>query len=324
MDPRPVNPGPQRSPDDDTPRPDAAAPNQCKPGELGPVPTGWSHASSPEAAEATEMGHEPALESNDEDDATFRDASRGPRLQKVLSAAGVGSRRACETLIEDGKVMVNDVIIRTLPAWVHPTKDRIEVDGRRIHGPVAPVNVMLYKPRGVVCTNDDPEGRRQAIDLVQHPTRARLFTVGRLDIDSSGLLLLTNDGTLAQRLVHPSHNIEKVYEVLVRGYLSDESVRILLSGVFLIDREGDKPRRSKVKHIDITMRDKQRTRFQAVLGEGRNRQIRRMTAAIGHPVKRLKRLSIGPLKLRGLQPGQWRNLDRNELRSLRRAAHLPK
>jgi pseudouridine synthase len=241
----------------------------------------------------------------------------------VLSAAGIGSRRACEAIIQEGKVMVNDITIRSLPAWVHPTRDRIEVDGRRIQGAVESVNVMLYKPRGVVCTNDDPDGRRRAIDLVQHPSRARLFTVGRLDIDSSGLLLMTNDGMLSQRIVHPSHNIEKVYEVLVRGSLSDESIRILLSGVFLVDREGDKPRRSRVKHIEIKMRDKHRTRFQVVLGEGRNRQIRRMTAALGHPVKRLKRLSIGPLKLRGLQPGQWRNLDRAELRQLRRAAHLP-
>jgi len=283
--------------------------------EPGPISAGWASA-QPDTADA------PGFDTPDLDERAFRDASRGQRLQKVLSAAGVGSRRACEALIEAGKVMVNDITIRTMPAWVHPTKDRIEVDGRRIHGPVAPVNVMLYKPRGVVCTNDDPEGRRRAIDLVQHPTRARLFTVGRLDIDSSGLLLLTNDGALAQRLVHPSHNIEKVYEVLARGFLSDASADTLLKGVFLVDRDGDKPRRARVKRIDIKMRDTRRTRFQVVLGEGRNRQIRRMTAALGHPVKRLKRLSIGPLKLRGLQPGQWRNLDRDELRSLRRAAHL--
>lgn len=257
------------------------------------------------------------------DTPSLRDASRGDRLQKVLSASGLGSRRACEALIEEGKVMVNGVTVTDLPAWANAHRDRIEVDGRRIHGPAAPVNVMLYKPRGVVCTNDDPQGRKRAIDLVFHPSKTRLFTVGRLDIDSSGLLLLTNDGALAQRLVHPSHNIEKVYEVLVRGYMSDTTIDILLKGVFLVDKDGDKPRRARVKAILIKMRDKQRTRFEVVLGEGRNRQIRRMTAALGHPVKRLKRLSIGPLKLKGLRPGQWRDLDRTELRRLRKSAHLP-
>jgi pseudouridine synthase len=135
---------------------------------------------------------------------------------------------------------------------------------------------------------------------------------------------------MAQRLVHPSHNIEKKYEVLVRGYLSDESIATLLKGVFLVDPDGEshhhggpqKPKRAKVKRVDIKMRDKTRTRFEVILGEGRNRQIRRMTAALGHPVKRLKRLAIGPLKLKGLRPGQWRDLDREELRRLRRAAHL--
>ena len=283
------------------------------------VAAGWSNAQQA----PLDQDPEAAAPRSSTDANDLRDASRGERLQKVLSAAGVGSRRACEALIEAGKVSVNGTIITTLPAWAHPHKDRIEVDGRRIQGPAASVAVMLYKPRGVVCTNDDPEGRRRAIDLVQHPTRARLFTVGRLDIDSSGLLLLTNDGTLAQRLVHPSHNIEKRYEVLVRGYLSEDTINTLLTGVFLVDKEGDKPRRARVKAIDIKMRDKQRTRFEVVLGEGRNRQIRRMTAALGHPVKRLKRLSIGPLQLKGLRPSQWRDLDRDELRRLRKAAHLP-
>ncbi|MCH2138212.1 MAG: rRNA pseudouridine synthase [Phycisphaerales bacterium] len=283
--------------------------------DLQPLPAGWNQ---PEAsAEFDRQDTAP-------DSADLRDASRGDRLQKVLAAAGIGSRRHCEALILEGKVTVNGAVVNELPAWAHPQRDRIEVDGRRIHGPAASVTVMLYKPRGVVCTNDDPEQRRRAVDLVQHPSRTRLFTVGRLDIDSSGLLLLTNDGALAQRLVHPSHNIEKVYEVLVRGFMSDDTCRTLLDGVFLVDKEGQKPRRARVKSIDLKMRDARRTRFEVVLGEGRNRQIRRMTAALGHPVKRLKRLSIGPLKLKGLQPSQWRELDRDELRRLRRAAHLLK
>ncbi|MCH2136438.1 MAG: rRNA pseudouridine synthase [Phycisphaerales bacterium] len=306
------------------PRPDKT------PHRRGPQPPdiapGWNAPPAPDEcleADQTTPADEIASDLTNAPPTDYRDAARGQRLQKVLAAAGLGSRRACEALIEEGKVCVNGTYIRELPAWVHPTKDRIEVDGRRIGAPIAPVTVMLFKPRGVVCSNDDPEGRRRAIDLVQHPTRARLFPVGRLDIDSCGLLLLTNDGALSQRLVHPSHDIEKVYEVKVRGAMSDETVQTLLKGVFLVDREGDKPRRARVKRVDIKMRDKHQTRFEVVLGEGRNRQIRRMTAALGHPVKRLKRLSIGPLKLRGLQPGQWRDLDRDELRRLRRAAHLP-
>ena len=324
------------------PRPDQTTPDAERPSNplpvpapLGPVTPGWSSGTSDGGGiDGLHAGSSTDTPTPSDAERALRDATRGERLQKVLSSAGIGSRRACEALIEEGKVIVNGTVVSTLPAWADPRLDRIEVDGRRIHGPAAAVNVMLYKPRGVVCTNDDPEGRRCAIDLVQHPSRARMFTVGRLDIDSSGLLLLTNDGAMAQRLVHPSHNIEKRYEVLVRGYLSDESIATLLKGVFLMDPDGEgdgrahhhgsapKPRRARVKHVDIKMRDNTRTRFEVILGEGRNRQIRRMTAALGHPVKRLKRLAIGPLKLKGLRPGQWRDLDREELRRLRRAAHL--
>src|SRR5512145_1291040 len=131
--------------------------------------------------------------------APYRDAARGPRLQKVLAAAGVAARRDCETLIETGAVAVNGHVVRTLPIWVDPARDRITVNGMPLRGGAPLVYVMLYKPRNVVCTNDDPEGRRKAVDLVRHPLRVRLFPVGRLDSDSTGLLLLTNDGALSNR-----------------------------------------------------------------------------------------------------------------------------
>ncbi len=257
----------------------------------------------------------------------FTDASRGPRLQKVLAEAGVGSRRACEELIEEGRVRVNGHLVNTLPAWVDPVRDHITVDGRRIKTHEPHVYIMLFKPRGVVSTNYDPEGRKRAIDLVKHPSRARLYPVGRLDMDSSGLLLLTNDGELANRLTHPRHGVHKLYEVTISGALDEDEVKKLERGLFLNEQRvsrGAKPG-AKTLPVRLTLlrRARDRTRVLMELSEGRNRQIRRMMAKVGHNVKKLRRVQMGPLKLRGLQPGQWRELTPAELKALRKAAGLP-
>lgn len=256
----------------------------------------------------------------------FTDDTRGPRLQKVLAEAGVGSRRACEELIEQGHVRVNGHLVSTLPAWVDPATDHITVDGKRIKTHEPHVYIMLFKPRGFVTTTDDPEGRPHVLNLVEHPSKARLYPVGRLDMDSSGLLLLTNDGELANRLMHPRHEMHKTYEVLVSGALEEADVRKLESGIFLNEHRVSKGERAGVRtspsRLKLKKRDRDRTLLTMQLKEGRNRQIRRMMAKFGHNVKKLRRVQMGPLKLRGLQPGQWRELTTAELTAVRRAAGL--
>ena len=277
-----------------------------------PPGAGWSVAPDPDAP-------------SDNGDA-YRDAQRGQRLQKVLAAAGVASRRDCEELITSGEVRVNGTLVDWLPAWVDPQRDRITVSGEGVRTTAPLVHVLLFKPRGVVCTNDDPGDRRRAIDLVPHPSRARLFPVGRLDIDSSGLLILTNDGELAARLTHPRHGIRKEYEVSVQGELTDREIKRLQRGVLLTSRRRSRRRpsgtedmrRHAASSIELIHRDSDRTRLKIVLAEGRNRQIRRMMAKLGHPVKKLRRIKIGPLTLKGMQPGQWRDLTQGEIDMLRR------
>jgi len=194
------------------------------------------------------------------------------------------------------------------------------VHGRRLRISTDHVYVMLYKPKDVVCTNDDPEGRRRAIDLVDHPTRARLYPVGRLDMDSTGLLLLTNDGDLANRLTHPRHGIHKTYEVMVKGSLDEDALAKLERGLFLHDRTRGRGSRTQQPRLKLVKRDRDRTKLLMELREGRNRQIRRMMLEVGHPVKKLKRVQMGPLKLKGLRSGQWRDLLPDELKALKDAA----
>ncbi len=250
---------------------------------------------------------------------SFTDSSHGVRIQKLLADAGVASRRAAEALVAQGLVTVNGEVIDALPAWVDASKDRIVVEGRPLKRSKELVYVMLHKPTGFVCTNSDPEGRRRAIDLVEHPTKARLYPVGRLDMDSSGLLLLTNDGELANRLTHPRYEVHKEYEVLVKGVLGPSDAARLEEGIFL--PAGETPgSRTRDSHIKILRRDGDRTLLTLELREGRNRQVRRMMADLGHPVKRLRRIRMGPLKLKGLAIGAWRDLTPVELAILRRQA----
>jgi 23S rRNA pseudouridine2605 synthase len=256
----------------------------------------------------------------------FTDSERGPRLQKVLAEAGIGSRRACEQLIESGEVRVNGHVVSSLPAWVDPLKDHISVSGKHIKPHETHVYVMLFKPRGVVTTNSDPEGRPLAIDLVKHPSQARLYPVGRLDMESSGLLLLTNDGELANRLTHPRHEVHKLYEISVAGSLDEDDVRKLEAGLFLSEKRTKRgPKRaSKTAESTLTLlkRDRDRTRLLMELGEGRIRQVPTMMAKLGYKIRKLRRVAMGPLQLKGLQPGQWRELTKKELDSLRKAAGL--
>lgn len=250
----------------------------------------------------------------------FTQSERGRRIQKVLAEAGVGSRRSCEEMIEAGDVSVNGHVVSELPAWVDPERDRITVRGKPLRTRSQHVYVMLFKPRGVICTNDDPEGRRKAIDLVQHPSKARLYPVGRLDVDSSGLLLLTNDGEFSNRLSHPRYGVHKTYDVTIGHALDDRSIRRLERGLFLGPAGHRRGGRTAPSRVTILKRDRDRTRLRVELQEGRNRQIRRMMADLGFNVRKLRRVQVGPVKLTGLRPGQWRELTARELGALRRSA----
>ena len=251
----------------------------------------------------------------------FTDAARGIRLHKALADAGVASRRACERLIAEGAVAVNGIPVTTSPAWVNPDSDRITVAGQKVNPRTRHVYVLLFKPRGVVCTSAPDGDRKRAVDLVKHPSDIRLFPVGRLDMDSSGLLLMTNDGELANRLTHPRYHLQKVYEVTVRGSVDDAEVKRMERGLFLSDRKRRQGDRTQPSRLTIIRRDRDRTRLRMELREGRNRQIRRMMVLVGHPVKRLRRVQIGPLKLKGLRVGEWREPTSREIVALKRAAY---
>jgi pseudouridine synthase len=252
----------------------------------------------------------------------FTDAARGERLQRVMADAGIGSRRHCEELIEMGEVAVNGTPVTTLPAWVDPSKDRIVVSGRKLRARERHVYVMLFKPRGVVSTSSDPEGRKRATDLVRHPSRARLHVVGRLDMDSSGLILLTNDGELTNRLTHPRYEVHKKYEVTVKGSLSANDVAKLEDGIWLYDKGARSGSKTRGVRLKLLKRDRERTLILMELREGRNRQIRRMMHDLGHSVRKLRRVQMGPLKLKGLSVGEWRDLTSAQVGALKKAAGM--
>jgi len=254
----------------------------------------------------------------------LKQKERGVRLQKFMAEAGVASRRTAEELIGEGRVRVDGRVITDLPVWVDPAVDVVEIDGRRISGvPEKPVYVMLHKPRRCVCTVLDPEGRRTVADLVQHPSRARLYPVGRLDFETSGLVLMTNDGELANKLTHPRYGVHKTYRATVRGRLDEEAVAELEQGVYLAERKAgrtDGAKRTMPVRMRLVSRDMDRTVLELTLQEGRNRQVRRMLAQVGCPVKKLVRVKMGSLRLKGLRVGDWRDLTKVELGSLKREA----
>lgn len=235
------------------------------------------------------------------------------RLQAFLAACGIGSRRACEALIDQGLVSVDGEVVRRQGVTVDPARQAVCVRGAPVH-PQPHVHLALHKPPGVVSTVRDPRGRRTVCDLVPG-TFGRLYPVGRLDRDSEGLILLTNHGRFAHRMMHPRHHVPKVYEVWVSSPLHADRRRALLRGIV----DGGETLRA----LSITPVGDRTRRYQVVLGEGRNRQLRRMFDACGIEIRRLKRTAIGPLKLGGLPAGAWRELHPREVRRLEEAAGIP-
>jgi 23S rRNA pseudouridine2605 synthase len=234
------------------------------------------------------------------------------RLNKLLAHAGVGSRRHVEELIAAGRVSVDGRPVRELGTKVDPQAQRVAVDGQPVKLE-RPVYWVVNKPRGYLCTNDDPAGRPRAIDLVPH-VEQRVYTVGRLDEDSEGLLLLTNDGDLAHRLMHPRYGVEKTYLVQVAGHPSREDVQQLLQGVWLSDGH------VRARRVKVMKSQGDSTWVQVVLSEGKNREIRRMLARLNHKVLRLRRVAIGPVQLDKLAKGKARKLSLDEVNALRRSA----
>ncbi len=234
------------------------------------------------------------------------------RLQKILSQAGVASRRAGEQLMLDGRVTVNGLTIRELGAKADPARDDIRVDGRRVRIAERHRYVLLHKPRGYVTTRSDPQRRPTVVDLLAG-IRDYVYPVGRLDFDSEGLLLLTNDGDLAARLTHPRHAVPRVYEASVVGIPDARDVKRLAQGIVVDGR------RTQPALVRVLRAGNDDAVMEITVREGRNRQVRRMCEAIGHPVTRLARVAIGPLRDTRLKPGQWRELTAAELRRLQAA-----
>jgi pseudouridine synthase len=231
------------------------------------------------------------------------------RVQKVLARAGFGSRRHCEELIRQGRVTVNGQAVK-LGQKADPERDRITVDGQPVQIEQAFTYVALYKPRDVLSAERDDSGRNQTVrDLV--PLSGHLYPVGRLDLNSEGLILLTNDGELANVLTHPRYEHPKEYRVDVEGHPDDETLDRWRRGLFLDGR------RTAPADVAVIGHKKDHTRLRVVLREGRKRQIRRIAAKLGHPVRRLVRVGIGPVQLGDLKPGEWRHLTGRELEKLR-------
>ena len=242
-------------------------------------------------------------------------AQEGVRLQRVLAAAGLGSRRACELLIEEGRVEVDGKTIRVQGVRVDPDRAVIKVDGMRIASAPGHVYLALNKPKGVVSTMSDPEGRPSLADYVADRS-ARLFNVGRLDVDTEGLILLTNDGDLAHRLAHPSYGVEKTYLAEITGPVARDVGKRLRAGVELDDG---------VVHADsfrLVSTVGSRVMVEVSLHEGRKHVVRRMLAEVGHPVSRLVRTSVGPVALGNLKPGKHRRLSQQEVGALYKSVGL--
>ena len=237
------------------------------------------------------------------------------RLQKILAAAGYGSRRACEEIIRQGRVQVNGRVVTEMGTKVDPHRDEIRVDGAPLSSPEGKVYLILHKPPGYISTVHDPWGRPTILDLVPH--RGRLYPVGRLDAESEGLLLLTNDGQLTHRLTHPRYEHEKEYRVLVRGRPNEAVLSRLRRGVKLEEGRTAPAEVSRASRKEGLETPPGATWLRMVIHEGRKRQIRRMCAAVGHPVQRLIRVRMGPIELGNLPPGGYRPLSAKEVRRLR-------
>jgi len=234
------------------------------------------------------------------------------RLQKVLAAAGIDSRRKCEELILSGVVRVNRKLVDKLPTFVDPEKDVITVNGKKIRA-ARKVYFLLNKPKGVICTNSDPQGRKKAIDLVHAPER--IFCVGRLDADTTGIIILTNDSEFANRLTHPRYGLAKTYVVGIKGQITGEQIEKLKKGIWLAEGKTGKA------SVKILKRGYRESSIGVTIRQGLNRQVRRMLAKVGLSVKSLKRTQIGKLNARGLGVGKSRQLSKNEVAYLRKATN---
>jgi len=233
------------------------------------------------------------------------------RLNKYLAHAGQGSRRHCDELIRAGRIKIDGVVVRDLSTRVEPDQT-VSVDGEEVQAEKT-VYWLVNKPRGYLCTNSDPSGRPRALDLVPH-VHQRVYTVGRLDEDSEGLLLLTNDGDLANRLMHPRFGVIKTYLVQVAGKPTREDLQKLLQGIYLSEGQ------VKARSVKPVKQQGESTWLRIVLNEGKNREIRRMLARLEHKVMRLKRIALGPVELGRLATGKCRPLTSLELKLLRRAS----
>jgi 23S rRNA pseudouridine2605 synthase len=239
------------------------------------------------------------------------------RLQKIISQAGIASRRASEQLMLDGRVTVNGKTVQELGTKADPGVDDIRVDGRRVKVAEHHRYLLLNKPKGYVTTRSDPQRRRTVLDLLRG-VKEYVYPVGRLDYDTEGLLLMTNDGDLAARLTHPRHGITRVYEARVLGIPDDHDLDRLAKGIVIDGR--------RTEHAEVKLlahgRDADESTLQLTIREGRNRQVRNMCDAIGHPVNTLRRVAIGPLRDSKLKVGYWRELTGDEVTRLKKAADM--
>ena len=246
------------------------------------------------------------------------------RIQKILGNAGVASRRKIEEMILQGRVAVNGRVLTELPILVDPDSDRVSVDDEPVKIDARDVGRRLYflmnKPKGVYSTNVAQGAQLRAVDLLPPDLPGRVYPVGRLDAESTGLLLLTNDGELTNHLTHPRYGVTKTYRAIVAGRVNEQSLHELEQGIWLADKQGKGFKTGRVR-IKVTkrLRDKggEKSVLEISLREGRNRQVRRMLAKIGNKVRELTRVKLGPLTLHGLGPGQFRELTSRELRELR-------
>ena len=256
------------------------------------------------------------------------------RIQKVLGNAGVASRRNIEEMVREGRVAVNGKVMKRLPVLVDPDEDRIEIDGDRVRlgsgtggggkgrGKAQPrLYLLMNKPKGVYSTNVAQGEQTRAIDLLPPGLPGRVYPVGRLDAESRGLLLLTNDGDLTNQLTHPRYGVAKTYRATVEGFIKPGALQELEQGVWMADPKTGKGFKTGRSHIRIVRRGRDRSILEITIREGRNRQVRRMLARLGHKVRDLMRIKMGPLTLHGLAPGQVRSLTPREVRALK---ELPK
>ena len=232
------------------------------------------------------------------------------RINKYLALCGVASRRKSETFIVDGKVKLNGKVVTNLSTNVDTKKDKVELEGKELSLPSNYVYYKLNKPKGYLCTASDDRGRKTIFDLVKSETR--LFSIGRLDYDTEGLIILTNDGDLAQKISHPSHETEKEYIVKIEGTILESELAVLRAGIV---ENGVKMPKAKVELLEVVNNN---AKLSVTIHEGQNRQIRRMFEAINKPIKMLKRIRIGNIKLGGLQRGEYKPLNEFELYELLR------